>query len=59
MNLSSWKDSSILSLKPLLMMSVLIDGTVAEARELGIETMTPDQLERMKAAWRENDDKAV
>ena len=40
-------------------MSVLIDGTVAEAGELGIETMTPDQLERMKAAWRANDDKAV
>ncbi len=33
-------------------MSTLIDGTVREAKELGIETMTPDELERIKAAWR-------
>lgn len=33
-------------------MSVLIDGTVREAQELGIETLTPDTLERMKAAWK-------
>lgn len=32
-------------------MSRLIDGTVEEAKELGIETLTPDQLERMKASW--------
>ena len=32
-------------------MSRLIDATVEEAKELGIETMTPDQLERMKATW--------
>src|SRR5574344_1703623 len=32
-------------------MSRLIDGTVSEAKELGIETMTPTELERMKAAW--------
>lgn len=32
-------------------MSVLIDGTVSEAQELGIETLTPDELERMKSAW--------
>lgn len=32
-------------------MSRLIDGTVQEAKELGIETLTPDELERMKAAW--------
>ena len=32
-------------------MSRLIDATVEEAKELKIETMTPDQLERMKAAW--------
>lgn len=32
-------------------MSRLIDATVEEAKELGIETMTPDQLDRMKAAW--------
>lgn len=33
-------------------MSRLIDGAVSEAKELGIETLTPEQLERMKAAWR-------
>lgn len=32
-------------------MSRLIDATVEEAKELGIETLTPDQLERMKASW--------
>lgn len=32
-------------------MSVLIEGTVADAKELGIETMTPQQLERMLSAW--------
>ena len=32
-------------------MSALIDGTVAEAKELGIETRTPDEIERMKQQW--------
>ena len=32
-------------------MSILIDGTVQEAKELGIETMTPAEIERMKSAW--------
>lgn len=32
-------------------MSCLIDGTVAEAKELGIETMTPDELREMKERW--------
>jgi len=32
-------------------MSELIDGTVSEAKELGIETRTPDEIERMKALW--------
>lgn len=32
-------------------MAKLIDGTVADAKELGIETMTPAELERIKAAW--------
>ena len=32
-------------------MSKLIDGTVMEAKQLGIETMTPDQLRRMLASW--------
>lgn len=32
-------------------MSELIDGTVEEAKELGIETMPPAEIERMKALW--------
>lgn len=32
-------------------MSRLIDGTVSEAKELGIETLTPEQLENMKRSW--------
>ena len=32
-------------------MSVLIDGVVSEAKEMGIETLPPEELERMKAAW--------
>lgn len=32
-------------------MSRLIDGTVSEAKELGIEVLTPNELERMKASW--------
>ena len=32
-------------------MSKLIDGTVEEAKELGIETLTPTEIERMKKAW--------
>ena len=32
-------------------MSALIDGTVADAREMGIEVRTPDEIERMKQQW--------
>lgn len=32
-------------------MSKLIDGLVAEAKENGIETLPPDELEQMKAMW--------
>lgn len=32
-------------------MSVLINGTVAEAKDLGIETMTPDQIAEMNQKW--------
>lgn len=32
-------------------MSVLIDGIVSEAKELGIETATPAELELMKSEW--------
>lgn len=33
-------------------MSRLIDGVVFEAQALGIETMTPNELERMKQQWK-------
>lgn len=33
-------------------MSTFIDGIVSEAKELGIETLTPNELERMKASWK-------
>ena len=32
-------------------MSRLLEGTIADAKELGIETLTPAEIERMKAAW--------
>lgn len=35
-------------------MAALIDGTVADAKEMGIETLTPAELERMKALWQRN-----
>ena len=34
-----------------LEMNSLITGTVDEAKELGIETLTPIELERMKQTW--------
>lgn len=33
-------------------MSVLIDGLVEECKSLDIETLTPDELRRMKEAWK-------
>lgn len=35
-------------------MSRLIDATVEQAKELGIETLTPEELERMKESWTKN-----
>ena len=32
-------------------MSVFIDGIVEEAKELGIETLTPDELKKMVGEW--------
>ena len=32
-------------------MSIFIDGVVSEAKELGIQTETPDEIERMKSLW--------
>lgn len=33
-------------------MARLIDGIVSEAKELGIKTETPDEIERIKSLWR-------
>ena len=33
-------------------MSRLIDSLVSEAKSLGIETLTPNELERLKTAWK-------
>ena len=35
-------------------MAHLIDGTVEEAKELGIPTITPNEIERMKELWKAN-----
>ena len=32
-------------------MSIFIDGIVSEAKELGIQTETPDEIAKMKALW--------
>jgi hypothetical protein len=34
-------------------MSIFIDGVVSEAKELGIQTETPDMIARMKSLWGE------
>lgn len=33
-------------------MAHFLDGLVSDAKELGIETETPEQIERMKALWK-------
>jgi len=43
-----WKGSSVYDTKE---MSRLIDWIVEEAQELGIETMPPDELLRLKNSW--------
>ena len=35
-------------------MAALIDGTVQDAKELGIPTMTPNEIARMKELWKSN-----
>lgn len=35
-----------------LEMSVLIDGTVEEAKELGIPTLSPDEIKHMESLWK-------
>ena len=34
-----------------LEMSILIDGLISECKEVGIETDTPEELERLKGEW--------
>ena len=33
-------------------MSILIDGVVQEAEGQGIETATPDEIEKLKSLWK-------
>ena len=33
-------------------MARLLDGIIEEAKELGIDTRTPDEIERMKMEWK-------
>ena len=35
-------------------MARLIDEVIYEAKEMGIETMTPDQIAELKQKWRGN-----
>lgn len=35
-------------------MSIFIDGVVSEAKDLGIQTETPDEIARMKSLWGES-----
>jgi hypothetical protein len=32
-------------------MAVLIDGVISEAQELGIDTRTPEEIDKMKSLW--------
>lgn len=40
-------------------MSKLIDGTVSEAKELGIETATPEELKAMEEKWKVKFEKRI
>lgn len=33
-------------------MAIFIDGIIQEAENLGIETLTPDEIERLKSEWK-------
>ena len=33
-------------------MSILIDGTVEEAKALGVQTLSPNEIERIKSLWK-------
>lgn len=47
--LQMYKGSSMFDTKE---MSRFIDGIIYEAQKLGIQTDTPDEIERIKAAWK-------
>ncbi len=34
-------------------MSIFLDGVVSEAKELGIDTMTPNEIAKLKSLWEE------
>lgn len=34
-------------------MSIFLDGVISEAKDLGLQTETPDQIANMKSLWRE------
>lgn len=36
-------------------MAVFIDGVISEAEELGINTLPPDEVEKIKSLWGEHD----
>jgi nitrogen regulatory protein PII-like uncharacterized protein len=36
-------------------MAVLIDGVISEAQELGIDTRTPEEIDKMKSLWGKED----
>ena len=38
-------------------MSILIDGTIEQCREVGIEVLSPDEVERLKNLWKVDIDK--
>lgn len=47
-NVIAYYGSSIYDTKE---MSILIDNIVQEAKHLGIDTMTPDEIENLKSLW--------
>ena len=49
-NVIAYYGSSIYDTKE---MSILIDNIVQEAKQLNIETMTPDEIENLKSLWGE------
>lgn len=40
-------------------MNILIDGLISECKEVGIETDTPEQLERLRGLWSEKENESI